>query len=112
MGVPRRVKSEHRPLEVVIDPRLLAVGTGGDDGLKIRVAGDGETARSECPLERSRKMEAFERHDSAVAGFDPEKLGSIAAIGHREDAGGVTLKQESRVETTHAISMRLLELRL
>jgi hypothetical protein len=38
-------------------------------------------------------MEAIKRDDGPVARLDPEQLGRIAAVGHRKDAGGVTLQQ-------------------
>ena len=98
MGVARAVEREHRVLELGVDPGLLAVGAGGDHAGEIAVAGDREPARAERPAERARDVEAVERDDRAVARLDPEQLVRVAAVGHREDAGGIALKQQARVE--------------
>jgi hypothetical protein len=37
-------------------------------------------------------VETLERDDCAVPWLDPEQLGRIAAVCHREDAGGITLE--------------------
>ena len=52
--------------------------------------------------QRPRQVEAVERDDRPVARLDPEQLVGIAAVGHREDARGIALKQQARVETTHS----------
>ena len=101
MGVARAVQREHRALDLGVDPGLLAVGAGGDDAGEIAVAGDRELARAERPPQRAREVEAIERDDRAVARLDPEQLVGVAAVGHREDAGGIALKQQARVEATH-----------
>jgi len=43
MGVTRLVERKHRPLELTVDPGLLAVRAGGDDRCKILVVGHVET---------------------------------------------------------------------
>src|SRR5437868_13216444 len=52
MGMARRVQSEHRPLDVGVDPRLLAVGTAGDHAREIPVVADLEPAEADGPRER------------------------------------------------------------
>ena len=47
----RAVEREHRMLELGIDPRLLAVGAGGDDLREIAVVSDGELARTDRAAE-------------------------------------------------------------
>ena len=103
MGMAGAVKREHRALELGVDPGLLAVGAGGDDGREVAVMGDREFARAKRPPERAREMEAVERNDRPVARLDPEQLIRLAAVGHREDAGGIALEQQARVEATHAL---------
>src|SRR5437870_6915894 len=100
MGVPRTVKRQQRMLELGVDPGLLAVGAAGNDAGEILVSSDHEIARADRPPERAREMEAVERDDRAGARLDPEQLGRIAAIGHRENPGRIALEQEARVEPT------------
>ena len=42
-----------------------------------------------------------------MARLDPEQFGGVAAVGHREDPGGVALQQQARVEPTHATASAL-----
>ena len=104
MGVARAVQREHRALELGVDPGLLAVGAGGDDAGEIAVAGDREPARADRPAKRAREVEAIQRDDRPVARLDPEQLVRVAAVGHRENAGGIALEQEARVEATYGAS--------
>jgi len=48
-----------------------------------------------------RGVEAVERDDRPVARLDPENVVRIAAVGHREDAGGIAAKEKPRVEAGH-----------
>ena len=63
-------------------------------------------------------METVERDDRPIARLDPEQLVRVAAVGHREDACRIAMKQQARVETTHdiveqkACSPEQLEIRL
>ena len=98
----RGVEREHRPLQIRIDPRLLAVRACGDHRVEVPVMSDRELAGTQGALQRSRQMKPVEGDDGAVARLDPEELGRIAAVGHREDPGGITLQQQARVEATHA----------
>jgi hypothetical protein len=61
-------------------------------------SGDAEAPRAQPPRERSRAMEAVEREDRALARLDPEDLVGSAAVGHRENARGIALQQQARVE--------------
>ena len=47
-------------------------------------------------------MEAVERDDRPLARLDPEQLARVAAVGHRENPVGIALKQQARIEATHA----------
>jgi hypothetical protein len=51
-------------------------------------------------------VKAVERDEGPVARLDPEQLGGFAAVGHRENAGRIALEQQTRIEATHAASMR------
>jgi hypothetical protein len=101
MSVTGGVKRMHRPLEFGIDPGFLAVGASGDDAAEIGIARHREAARPQRSSKRAGQMEPIERQDRAIARLDPEQLGGIAAVGHREDARCVTLQQETRIEATH-----------
>src|SRR5690348_8382631 len=50
-------------------------------------------------------MEAIERNDRPVPRLDPEQFVGLAAVGHREDAGCIALKQKARVEPSHCMSL-------
>src|SRR5689334_7685738 len=93
-------------LELGVDPRLLAIGAGGDHCAEVAVVGDVEPARAKGSLQRARKMEAVERNDRAVPGLDPEQLMRLAAVGHREDAGGIALQEEAGIEASHSPIIR------
>ena len=92
MGMAGRIESEHCPFDVGVDPGFLAIGAGGDYCCKLAVEGDREHARANGTPQRTRQMEAVERQDRPVAWLDPEQLGCITAVRHRENAGGVTLQ--------------------
>src|SRR5205823_12983896 len=89
MGMARPMEREHRPLELGVDPGLLAVGAAGDHPGEVAIAGDGELARADGAIERARHMETVERDDRADPGLDAEQLVRVAAVGHREDAGRI-----------------------
>src|SRR5215208_8146169 len=101
MGVSRAVQRKHRMFEVGVDPCLLAVGAGGDHLSESAVMGDAESARAERAPQRSGDVESVERNNGAVARLDPEQLVRIAAVGHRENAGGIALEEQAWVEATH-----------
>jgi hypothetical protein len=105
MGVTGLVQRQHRALELPVDPRLLAVGARGDHRCEVVVVRDLEPPGTERAPERAREVEAIERQDRAVARLDPEQVGGLAAVGHGEDAGGITLQQQARVEATHCAIM-------
>ena len=107
MGVAGLMERKHGPLELElgVDPGLLAIGASGDDRREFAVVGHFETAGAQRSPERAREVEAVERKDRPVARLDPEQLGRIAAVGHREDPGGITLQQQARVEATHESNM-------
>jgi len=105
MGVAGLMERKHGPLELGVDPGLLAIGASGDDRREFAVVGHFETAGAQRSPERAREVEAVERKDRPVARLDPEQLGRIAAVGHREDPGGITLQQQARVEATHESNM-------
>src|SRR5206468_994657 len=106
MSMPGLVQRQHRPLELAVDPGLLAVGAGGDHRREVLVVPDLEAPGAKRAPERARQMETVERKDRAVARLDPEQVGGLAAVRHREDSGGITLQQQARVEATHGTIMR------
>src|SRR3954465_8486278 len=89
MGVTRLVQCEHRALELVIDPRFLARRASRDDRGEIAVVSYLEATGSKRAPKRARQVKAMERQDRPVARFDPEQVGRVAAVGHRENAGGI-----------------------
>src|SRR5437660_10750258 len=100
MGVARAVERKHRSLELGVDPGLLAVGAAGDHAGEIAVAGDGELARADGAIERTRNVELVERDDRPVPRLDPEQLIRLAAVGHREDARLIALEPQALVKAT------------
>src|SRR6185369_4852696 len=101
MGVPRPVQGKHRSFEFGVDPRLLAVGAGGDDAGEVTIMGNREAARTQRAFERAREVEAVERNDRALTRLNPEQLGRVAAVGHRENPAGIALEQKARIKLTH-----------
>src|SRR5206468_12458717 len=83
------------------DPRFLARRASRDDRGEIAVVSYLEATGSKRAPKRARQVKAMERQDRPVARFDPEQVGRVAAVGHRENAGGITLQQQARVEATH-----------
>jgi hypothetical protein len=98
MGVAGVVQVACRLLDRSVDPRLLAVGAGEDDGIEGLVGGHGKASRTNAPGKRARAMELVEREDGALARLDPENVVGVAAVGHWEDARGVTAQQEAGIE--------------
>ena len=43
-------------------------------------------------------MEAVERKNRALARLDPEDIGGVAAVGHREYPGGIALQEQARIK--------------
>src|SRR6476469_1393919 len=101
MGMARTVEREHGTFQFCVDPGLLTVGASRDYRSEVAIVSDGEAPRSEHALQRARQVESVEGQDRAVAWLDPEQFGRVAAVRHREDAGGITLQQQARVEATH-----------
>jgi hypothetical protein len=101
MSVARAVERQHGALELGVDPRLLAVGAGSNHGREVAVVGDFEPSRAQRPAERAREVEAVEGNDRPVPRFDPEQLLGVTAVGHREDPGGIAVKEEAGVEASH-----------
>ena len=99
MGMSDRVKPERRPLDRAVDPGLLAVGAGQQHLVEGRIACHRESARTDAPGKRTRQMEAVQRDDCPASRLDPEDVAGVAAVGHREDAGGVTAQQHPGVQT-------------
>src|SRR4051794_32051195 len=48
-----------------------------------------------------RDVEAVERDNCPIARLDPEQFVSLPAVGHREDAGSISLKEKPRIKPTH-----------
>ena len=101
MGVARAVERQHCPLDLGVDPGFVAIGAAGDDSREVAVVGHFEPAAADGSAERPREMEAVERNDRPIARLDPEQLIRVPAVGHRENARGITLEQQARIEPTH-----------
>ncbi len=52
MGMARPVQCEHRALDVVVDPRLVAVRAGSNHRRKVTVHRNREAAGSDCAAQR------------------------------------------------------------
>jgi len=91
--------------DAVADPAFAAAllvssrrGTGlhhiGEGG----VARDGEAPAPQRPRQRAREVEAVQRQNRPLARLDPEYLGIVAMIGHREDAAAIGEHQQLGVD--------------
>ena len=98
MGVARGVEVARRLLNGAVDPRFAAIGAGADDVVERGVMGNGEAPRAQPSPERARTMEAIKRENRALARLDPEDLGGVAAVGHRENPRGIALEQQAGIE--------------
>src|SRR5688500_8399591 len=92
------MQAERGPLDLRIDPGLLAIRTGEQYFMERLVAGDLEPAGPEPSRQRAGQVEAVERDDRPATRFDPEDVAGVAAVGHRENAGGIAPQQHSRIE--------------
>jgi len=105
VSVTRRMQGQHRPLDIGVDPGLFAIRAGCDHRRKITVHRNGKVSGAERPAERPRQVEFVERNDRTGPRLDPEQLGRLAAVRHGEDAGGISLQQQTRVEATHRVGI-------
>ena len=62
------------------------------------VATDPQGAPAQGPRERAGEVESVERQDRPLPRLDPEDLGIVARVGHREDAAAVGEQQQRRVD--------------
>ncbi len=67
------------------------IGEGG-------VASDGEAPTPQRPRQRAREVEGVQRQDRPLARLDPEYLGIVAVVGHREDAAAISEHQQFGVD--------------
>ena len=101
MSLAGSVETERGALDIGVDPRLGPVGAGADHVGESGVTGNGEGIAADPPGERARTAEAVERDDRAFTRLDPENLLGVAAVGHRENPGSITAKQNPWVESAH-----------
>lgn len=103
VGAAEPVEVGHGVGDRRIDPRLRPVRATFEHAGEVAVASDRELTGAHSPRERSRHMEALQWQDRPFARLDPEQVLAVAALGHREDAGGVALKDEAEVEHGHEV---------
>jgi len=97
MGCAYLMQVQIGPLDSVADPgspRIAArTGAFADHGGESGVAGDFENTFAQNLRQRARTVKAVQRQDRAAARFDPENLGILARIRHREQAGAIGHEQ-------------------
>ncbi len=98
MGMTAAVQRAVRLLDLAVDPGFGPTAGGLcarlDDPGEGAIRGDLEAVGPQPFGERARQVELVERQDAALLGFDPEDVGRIAAVGHREDADRIGTQQQ------------------
>ena len=93
MGVAQAVQFGEQPLDLGVDPGVLAprrgFGAGGDDGGEVAVGAHLEAAGQHGAQQPARQMEAVQRQHPALLGVQPVEPVAPARLGHREQAGPV-----------------------
>src|SRR5258708_521986 len=83
--------------DALVDPRVVAAGlrcgTAGDDGFESGVDSDGEGVGAHRARQARGDAKAIERYNPAHFRLDPEQGRIVGALGHREDAAGITTQQ-------------------
>ena len=102
MGVAGGMKPERCPLDLIVDPCLVPLRAGGDDGRKGLVARHRESAGLQPAREGARQVELLQGENGAAARLDPEDVVCFPAVGHREDPRRITAKQEAGIKPAHA----------
>ena len=89
-------------LDLPVDPGRRAIGrrlrTLADDGREVRVETDREALAPDGLGQRMGQPETVQRQDRALLGLDPVDIARIAPVRHREDANGIGLKQQQRID--------------
>jgi hypothetical protein len=84
-----------------IDPCLAPVvalgGTSRDNPSEYGVCRDAKALLSDRLGERLRQSEFVQRQYRAAFGLDPESVGIVAGVGHRENAIGISAHQQVEV---------------
>ena len=81
----------------LIDPGVVAArlrrGAAGDDGLEGAIDGDRKGIGADGAGEARGDTERIERDHAAHFRLDPEQAWIVGALGHRENAAGVSAQQ-------------------
>lgn len=89
-------------LDLAVDPGLRpAAGrlrARPDDAAKGTIGSHLEPIGPQPLGERVREVEAVERQDAALLGFDPKDVGRLAAVRHREDADRIGAQQQIGID--------------
>ncbi len=105
MGMAGVMKANRGAFDIAIDPRLVAVGAGAHDLFECPIAAYFEATRAKPARKRARAMELGQRDDRPAPRFNPEHLGGVTAVSHREDPGGIAAKHQRGIERcAHNIS--------
>ena len=102
MGISRGVEAKRSALDLLVDPGLVAPGASGEHLAERAVDGHLKAARADPAGERAGQVKPVERKDRAAAWLDPENVSGVAAVGHREDTGGIAAQEQSGVEPAHS----------
>jgi len=102
MGRALLVQGQIGPFDSVTDPGAAAIapwsGTFPDHSSEGCIAGHFESAFAQDFRQRARAVETIERQDRPAARFNPENLGIVARIRHREHTCPVCQQQHFGVD--------------
>ena len=102
MGVAAFVQVAIGALDGVIDPGggpvLRALGAEREDLREGAVGSDAEAIAADDLRQRMRQVKAIEREDRPPLGLDPIDLLRVAVVRHGENADGIGLQQDKRVD--------------
>ena len=98
VGVAELVQFAEQPLDLRVDPGVVATGGGlgaaGDGGGEVLIDRDGEGVRQHGAGEPARQMEAVQRQDAAALRVQPVEAFAATGLRHREQAVSVGPQHE------------------
>src|SRR6056297_642162 len=94
MGVSLKMQGMIEIPDFGVDPCLLAVGAAFDHSGEIRVQGHLVVVSSQPLRQTAGTSEAVKGQHAPAPGVDPENLGIVTALRHRENACAVGMQQQ------------------
>jgi hypothetical protein len=108
VGVSHPMKIAKRIFDIGIDPSVAPVVArfcaGGDDLSKGAICSHDKPILPNGFCQRFRQSESIQRQNCPLLGLDPECIGIVACVGHRENAIGVGAHEQIQIDS-HSICL-------